>query len=112
MQGGPLARNLYKLILDVWHDAQEINVVCGAGNAVELRRDEAAAAMHMNFLAEAGIQLSEKRSPWLRGFFNARHTVVARQSDWSAGSSGPPQQDDLTLTRCAQPPASNRGTAF
>jgi hypothetical protein len=41
----------------------------------------------LDWLAEERVQFSEERSPRLgRLFINARHTVAARPSDWSAAS--------------------------
>jgi hypothetical protein len=34
--------------------------------------------MQLNVLAEAGVHIGEKRSPWLRRLFNARHMATAR----------------------------------
>ena len=54
------------------HGRESLLVILGR------RRDEAATAMQLNVLAEAGVHIGEKRSPWLRRLFNARHTVTAR----------------------------------
>lgn len=78
VQDRPLAADLYQIIPYVRHNAQEINVAGGAGDSVELHRDEPTAAMQLNVFAEAGVDIGEKGTPRLRRLFNARHTVTAR----------------------------------
>ena len=48
MQGGPLARHFHQLFPNIRHNAQKINVACGAGDTVKLRCHEAATAVNLN----------------------------------------------------------------
>jgi hypothetical protein len=57
---------------------KKIDIARSAGHPVELRHHEAAATVKLHILAQAIVNFSEKRSPRLRGLFNARHRVVAR----------------------------------
>ena len=64
-QGGSLTGNPHKMLSDAWYNTYEIHVLCAADDAIKLNRDEAAAAMQLNWFVEERVQFSEERLPRL-----------------------------------------------
>jgi hypothetical protein len=69
--------DLYQIVPHVRHNAEEIHVAGGAGDPVDLSRDEAATAMQSNVFAEAGVHIGEKDRHGSAGSAESRSSRVA-----------------------------------